>query len=66
MTRRYPNMDPAPFQSTGFTLDVSLPFVAKHDLKANIREEIANIPADTLVRVIENTLNRFIQYMNNG
>ena len=32
------------------------------DLQANIREEIANIPADTLV----NTKNRFIQCMDNG
>ena len=38
----------------------------KHDLKANIREEIANIPADTRMRVIANTRNRFIQCMNNG
>ena len=30
------------------------------------REEIANIPADTLVRVMANTRNRFIQYMDNG
>ena len=42
-------------QSTGSTLDISLPFVVKHDLKANIREEIAVIPADTLVRVVANT-----------
>ena len=52
--------------TTGSTLDVSLPFVVKHDLKANIREEIANIPADTLVMVMENTRNRFIQCMDNG
>jgi len=32
---------------TGSTLDVSLPFVVNHDLKANIPEKIANIPADT-------------------
>ncbi|QQP34944.1 Transposable element Tc3 transposase, partial [Caligus rogercresseyi] len=36
------------------------------DLKANIREEIANIPADTLVRVMANTRNRYIQCMDNG
>ena len=53
-------------QSMGSTFDVSLPFVVKHDLKANIREEIANIPADTLVRVMANTRNRFIQCMDNG
>jgi len=53
-------------QFTGSTLDVSLPFVVKHDLKANIREEIANISADTLVRVMTNTRNRFIQCMDNG
>ena len=47
-------------QSTGCTLDVSLPFVMKHDLKANIGEKISNIPAETLVRVMENTRNRFI------
>ena len=47
--------------STGSTLDVSLPFVVEHYLKANIREEIANIPADTLLRVMANTRNRFIQ-----
>ena len=53
-------------QSTGSTLDVSLHFEVKHDLKTNIREEIANIPADTLVRVMENTRNKFIQCMDNG
>ena len=53
-------------QSTGSTLDFSLPFVVKHDLKANLREEIANIPADTLVGVMANTRNQFIQYMDNG
>ena len=53
-------------QSTGSTLDVSLPFVVKHDFKSNIREEIANIPADTLVvRVMANTRNLFIQCMGN-
>ena len=36
------------------------------DLKANIREEIVNIPADTLVRVMANTINRFIQCKDNG
>ena len=54
------------FQCTGSTLDVSLPFVVKHDWKANIREGIANIPADTLMRVMANTRNRFNQCMNNG
>ena len=53
-------------QSTCSTLDVSLPFVVKYDLKTNIREEIANITADTLVRVMENTTNRFIQCIDNG
>ena len=50
----------------GSTFDVSIPFEVKQDLKANIREEIANIPADTLVRVMANTRNRFIQCMGNG
>ena len=36
------------------------------DLKTNIREEIANIPADTLMRFIANTRNRFIQCVDNG
>ena len=36
------------------------------DLKANIREEIGNIPADTLVRVMANTRNRYMQCMDNG
>lgn len=36
------------------------------DLKANIREEIANLPADTLVRVIANTRNRYMQCKDNG
>ena len=53
-------------QSTGSTLDVLLPFVVKHAVKANIREEIANLPADTLVRVMANTRNRFIHCMDNG
>ena len=38
----------------------------KHDLKANIQEEIANIPADKLVRVMASPRNRFIQCMDNG
>ena len=52
-------------QPTSSTHDVSLPFVAKHDLNTNIR---ANIPADTLVRVMANTRNLFIQcmHMHNG
>ena len=44
---------------------LSLAFVVKHDMNANIREEIANIPADTLVRVMANTRNRIIQCMDN-
>ena len=36
------------------------------DLKANIRKEIANILADTLVRVMANTRNRYMQCMDNG
>ena len=52
---------------TGSThVDLSIPFVGKHELKANIREEIANIPADTLVRVMANIRNRFIQSMDKG
>ena len=51
-------------QSTASTLDISLTFVVKHDLKSNIREEIANIPTDTLVRVMANIRNRCIQCMD--
>jgi hypothetical protein len=36
------------------------------DLKANIRAEIANIPAAMLVRVMTNATNRLIQCMDNG
>nr|ADD24484.1 Transposable element Tc3 transposase [Lepeophtheirus salmonis] len=36
------------------------------DLKANIREEIAKIPAITLARVLANTRNRFVQCIDNG
>ena len=35
-------------------------------MKANIREEIADIPVDTLLRVTANTRNQFIQCMDNG
>ena len=34
--------------------------------KANIWEEIVKVPADTLVRFLANTKNRFIQCMDNG
>ena len=34
----------------------------KHVLKANIREEITNIPANMLVKVMANIRNRFIQW----
>ena len=36
------------------------------DLKVNICAEIGNIPADTLVRVMANTRNRYMQCMDNG
>ena len=35
------------------------------DLKDNIRQEIANIPGDMLVRVIENTRNRYMKCIDN-
>ena len=65
---RSPDLSPCDFYLWGYLK--SRVYVNRlrslQDLKANIREEIANIPADTLVWVMANARNRFIQCMDNG
>ena len=65
---RSPDLSPCNFYLWGYLKSrvyVNRPR-SLQDLKANIQEEIANIPADTLVRVMANARNRFILCMDNG
>ena len=65
---RSPDLSPCDFYLWGYLKSrvyVNRP-ESLADLKANIQNEIAKIPVDTLVRVMANTQKRYVQCMDNG
>ena len=64
---RSPDLSPCDFFLWGYLkarVYVNRP-QSLENLKDNIREEIANIPSDMLVRVMENTRNRYMKCIDN-